>query len=473
MKKIKIGIAGLGVVGQGVYEILQEEAKNLSQKSGFEFEVVAVASRTSKSFLSSSVKFYDDILQIAKDPEIDIVVELVGGVEIAKELVFLAIKNGKKVVTANKALFALHGKEIADLCKNSPTKLGFEASVAGANPVIKAFLESFVANKIDHFVGILNGTCNFILSKMAKEKRGYFEVLAEAQKMGFAEANPALDVEGFDAAHKTAILAAIASGRLLDFSDVYVEGIEKISSTDIELAAQLGYAIKLLGVFRTSSKPSNYDERLTNFSAPSPQPDFEKVPETFKNLEAKNENSEQIFVGVYPALISLNEKIAQIDGSYNCLLTHGSNFEWNMMIGRGAGGRPTGSAIVSDIVDIAAGRGHSSILGSTSENHPQLLCQKVSSRFGRYFLRFDFLPGHAVDQNLLEKMLQDGLKTTSATFLENKIDKKNSEDEAQTQISCAFLTENISEAKIAKSLQALDKTALSLVKFIRVEETGF
>lgn len=428
MKKIRIGVAGLGVVGRGTYEILQDEAKNLQQKTGCELEIVAVSARKNKDFLSKEIKFYADAMQLAHDPEVDLVVELIGGTTIAKQLIIESLRNGKKVVTANKALLAQDGKEIANLCEKYQGTIGFEASCAGANPVIKAFKESFIGNKINEFYGILNGTCNFVLTKMAKESLGYEVAIKQAQDSGFAEADPTLDVKGFDAAHKLTILAAIACGVAPDFSKTYIEGIDKISIDEIKLASDLGYKIKLLGVFKSSNN--------------------------------------EVFQGVYPALIQENEKIAQVDGSYNALLTHGSNFEWNMMIGRGAGGRTTGSAAVADIVDIACGRNNSPLFGIEVKNYAKPSYQTISDRFGRYFIKLIFEEKNLTNGDIIERFFANKIKASKVSFI-SKI------NENSQLIICGILTENHSEGEIVEILSKLDKSIFNEIKFIRVEETNF
>lgn len=452
MKKVKIGIAGLGVVGRGTYEILQNEAKVLQQKTGCNLEVVAVSARTTKDFIPKNVKFYADPMQLAVDPEVDILVELIGGVQLAKNLVIEGLKNHKKIVTANKALLAQDGAEIAELCEKYQGIIGFEASTAGANPVIKAFKESFIGSKLSEFYGILNGTCNFVLTKMANENQSYEMAIKQAQEMGFAEADPSLDVLGFDAAHKLTILAAIASSSAPCFAKTYIEGINQISIDDINLAGDLGYKIKLLGIYK-------------NFG-------------------------DEVLQAVYPALVSSSEKIAQIDGSYNGLLTLGSNFEWNMMIGRGAGGKTTGSAVVADIADIACGRNNSPLFSVLSKNFTKIAFKSIAERFGRYFIRLDFDKQNVANEDLSNRLFANKIKFSQASFitkssenspkeklLAKKLNKNlvaagGSKSDSQ-KILCGILTENHLESEIVEILANLDKSLVDSVKFIRVEETKF
>ena len=250
MNKLKIGIAGLGTVGKGVYDILKKDAKILEKKSQTVFEVVAAASRSKKDFLDSNIKFYSNVLDLAADPEIDVIIEVMGGVGVAKDLMEAAIKNGKKFVTANKALLAEHGAEISEFVEKHNGHIAFEASTAGANPVIKAFKESFTANEITEFYAILNGTCNFILTKMGAEGSDFAATLKEAQSLGYAEADPTFDIKGIDTAHKLTILASIASSTKPAFKQLHIEGIEQVSANDIKLADDLGFKIKLLAIYK-------------------------------------------------------------------------------------------------------------------------------------------------------------------------------------------------------------------------------
>jgi len=217
MKKLRVGLAGLGTVGKGVYDILKKDASCISAKTNTIIEISAVANRSKKDFVDSKITFYANVLDLAKDPNVDVVVEVMGGLDVAKELCFESLKNGKKFVTANKALLAEFGCEVAKLAEEKNGHIGFEASTAGANPVIKNFRESFTSNEITEFYAILNGTCNFILTKMFEEGLPYSETLKEAQKLGYAEANPTLDIKGIDTAHKLMILSTIASQTKPDF----------------------------------------------------------------------------------------------------------------------------------------------------------------------------------------------------------------------------------------------------------------
>lgn len=423
MKKLRIGLAGLGTVGKGVYDIIKKDAQILTKRTQTVFEITAIASRSKKDFIDPKIKFYQNALDLASDPEVDVIVEVIGGVGIAKDLLAAAIKNGKKVVTANKALLAEHGSEIAQLVEKYNGHVGFEASTAGGNPVIKAFRESFTANEITEFYAILNGTCNFILSKMRDEASDYGETLREAQKLGYAEADPTLDVKGIDTAHKMVILATIASATKPNFTAAYVEGIDEITAQDIKLADELGYKIKLLAIYK-------------NFG------------------DAQQQT-------VYPALIKKSEKIAQVDGPFNAVLVNTSNASWNISVGRGAGGLTTGSAVVADLVDIAMNR-ETPLFGVKNSELSQANVLNISERRGKYFLRLTLDKNLAQKENLAAKIFGEKITVIEAAFID-----------ADSEIICGFLTETQKECDIVSTLKNLDSALVKKAKFLRVEATGF
>ncbi|GDX36381.1 homoserine dehydrogenase [Alphaproteobacteria bacterium] len=423
-KTLKIAIAGLGTVGKGVYDILHKDHNIIEKRTNVRIEVVGVSSRTKKDFVNQNIKFYDDVIEMANDPQVDVVVELIGGKTIAKQLIFKAIANGKKVVTANKALIAEDGEEIANFVDKHQGILLYEASVAGANPIIKAFREGFCANDIKEVYGILNGTCNFILTKMRDEEKNYHETLKQAQELGYAEADPSFDVEGIDTAHKIAILSALANSSYPIFEPKNITGISKISADDIAIANELGYKIKLLAIY--------------------------------KNLGDKIQQS------VYPALLKNNEKIAQVDGSYNAILTLGSNFEWNMMIGRGAGGLTTGSAVVADIIDIACQRFNKSIFNVDLSKLSHAKTIGLNERYGKYFLKFIINNEQSNQKNLIKEVFGEKIKIKQVTY------KKTTQD----QTLVALITESIIESDFEKVIAEVSQN-LKGINFIRVEETKF
>ncbi len=322
-----IGICGLGTVGGGTLRLLQNKEAELTRRLGRTLKVVHLASRRNMELPEAEgIRFSSNIFDVANDPNVDIVVELIGGFEPALELVFLAIENGKHVVTANKALIAEHGNAIFEAARRKGVTVTYESAVAGGVPVIKALREGLAANSIQWLAGIINGTGNYILTEMGKGKRHFEDVLAEAQKLGYAEADPAFDVEGIDAAHKLAILAANAFGTPLDFDKVYTEGISRLTVADINYADELGYRIKHLGVARISDN----------------------------GIEMR----------VHPTLVPKRTLIANVDGVMNAVLIKGDSSGSTLYYGAGAGAEATASSVVADIIDIVRGIGSVSGCGA-------------------------------------------------------------------------------------------------------------
>ena len=319
---LRIGIAGLGTVGAGVVKLLAEHGRLLALRGGRPLKLVAVSarSRTKKRDIDlSGVRWEKDPLALAAAPDIDVVVELIGGSRgTARQLVQKALGAGKHVVTANKALLALHGAEIAALAEKKDRILAFEAAVTGGIPIIKALREGLVGNKVGRLYGILNGTCNYILTTMRETGRDFDVVLAEAQAAGYAEADPSFDVDGIDAAHKLAVLTGAAFGARVNFAGIHIEGIRRVTSMDIQFAEELGYRIKLLGLAR----------------------------ETRHGIEQR----------VHPCMVPLATPIAHIEGVFNAVVVEGDFVGTTMFQGRGAGQGPTASAVVADLVDVARGR---------------------------------------------------------------------------------------------------------------------
>jgi homoserine dehydrogenase len=318
LNPVKVGLLGLGTVGGGTFNVLRRNAEEIARRAGRGIEITHAAAREydpSRLPGIDSVKVSDDAFAVVDDPEIDIIVELIGGYEPARELVLKAIANGKHVVTANKALIALHGNEIFAAAQKQGVMVAFEAAVAGGIPIIKAIREGLAANRIEWIAGIINGTGNFILTEMRDKGRDFAEVLAEAQQLGYAEADPTFDVEGIDAAHKLTILASIAFGIPLQFDSVYTEGISHITREDVSYAEQLGYRIKHLGIARRSDH----------------------------GLELR----------VHPTLIPYRRLIANVDGVMNAVLVKADAVGPTLYYGAGAGSEPTASAVVADLVDVA------------------------------------------------------------------------------------------------------------------------
>ena len=318
---LKIGIAGLGTVGAGVIKLLSENGALLNERAGREIVVTAVSARDrekDRGVTLEGLRWHSDPLALAADGEVEAVVELIGGSEgIALDLTRASLAAGKPVITANKALLAHHGADLAKLAEAHQATIGYEAAVAGGIPIVKALREGLVGNRLFRVYGILNGTCNYILTSMRETGRGFDEVLAEAQALGYAEADPTFDIDGVDAAHKLALLASLAFGSLPDFDAVHIEGIRHISADDIAFASEMGYRIKLLGVAR----------------------------KTEYGLEQR----------VHPAMVKIGTPISQIEGVFNAVVAEGDQVDTTLHSGRGAGDGPTASAVVSDIAGLARG----------------------------------------------------------------------------------------------------------------------
>ncbi|HRE53459.1 MAG TPA: homoserine dehydrogenase [Candidatus Competibacter sp.] len=313
---VKIGILGLGTVGGGVTRVLARNAGEISRRAGREIVITHAAARNldTTTANTANIKLTGEGLEVVNDPEVSIVIELMGGCEPAREFVLRALANGKHVVTANKALIALHGNEIFAAAREAGVMVGFEAAVAGGIPIIKAIREGLAGNRLEWVAGIINGTANFILTEMRSKGRDFPEVLAEAQKLGYAEADPTFDIEGIDAAHKLTILASIAFGIPLQFDKVYVEGIGRITRDDVAYATKLGYRIKHLGIAR------------------------------------RDENGVQL--RVHPTLIPQRQLLANVNGVMNAVLINGDAVGQSLFYGAGAGAEPTASAVVADIIDV-------------------------------------------------------------------------------------------------------------------------
>ncbi len=325
-KTINIGIIGFGTVGGGTAKILLENANIIKKRTGIDFVLKRIADLDITKDRGINIPdgaLTTDAMSIINDPDIDVIVELIGGIHPAKEFILMAVNNKKHVVTANKALLATEGNELFAEAEKNGVGIGFEASVAGGIPIIKVLTEGLVANNILAVYGIINGTSNYILSKMTDEKADFSDVLKEAQRLGYAEADPTFDIEGIDTAHKLAILSSLAYGMPLSYDKVYKEGITKISAQDIEFASELGYKIKLLAITKASS--------------PAP------------GLEGRGI---EIEMRVHPTMIPNEYLISKIDGVFNAVYVEGDAVGSTLYYGRGAGDLPTGSAVVADIVDI-------------------------------------------------------------------------------------------------------------------------
>ena len=318
MKPINVGLLGIGTVGGGTFTVLERNREEISRRAGRAIAIAVVADKDLKranEIVKGRAKVIDDATAVVDDPNIDIVVELIGGTGISKQLILKAISNGKHVVTANKALLAQHGNEIFAAAQKKGVMVAFEAAVAGGVPIIKSLREGLAANRIEWIAGIINGTSNFILSEMREKGASFDDVLKQAQQLGYAEADPTVDIEGVDAAHKLTIMAAIGFGIPMQFSAAYTEGISKLTREDIQYAEDLGYRIKLLGIAKRKAN----------------------------GIELR----------VHPTLIPAKRLIANVEGVMNAILVKGDAVGQTMFYGAGAGAEPTASAVVADLIDVA------------------------------------------------------------------------------------------------------------------------
>ena len=341
MQQVKLGIVGGGTVGGGVFGAFERNGKLMASRLGISLQIVRIAVRDLKKNRPAKIPralLTTDWRKVVCDPEVNLVAELIGGITVAREVVLTALKLGKPVVTANKALLSAHGEELFAAAKKYGTNLYYEASVAGGIPIIKALREGFVGNRINALYGIVNGTCNYILTRMKLEGADFAEVLADAQKLGYAETPPDLDIDGHDAAHKTGILASLAHGFWVKPKKIHVEGIRHISALDIKFAGELGYTIKLLGIV----KPI-YDLRMTI--------DASKSNSARKSQIANRKCRVQ--VSVYPTLIPNSHVLASVNYAFNAVFVRGDIVGDSLFYGRGAGKDATASAVLSDLADAA------------------------------------------------------------------------------------------------------------------------
>jgi len=415
MKPVKVGLLGLGTVGGGTVSVLSRNAEEIARRAGRGIQISHAAAKEYNADaitgLDKIEKISDDAFAVVNDPEVEIVVELIGGYSPAKELVLEAIKNGKHVVTANKALIAMHGNEIFAAAQEKGVTVAFEAAVAGGIPIIKAMREGLAANQIQWAAGIINGTGNFILSEMREKGRDFDDVLKEAQELGYAEADPTFDVEGIDAAHKLTIIGSIAFGIPLQFDKTYTEGIGKIEQQDVVYASELGYRIKHLGITR------------------------------------KTDNG--IEMRVHPTLIPHRRLIANVDGVMNAVLVKGDAVGPTLYYGAGAGSEPTASAVIADIIDIVRA------LTSDPENRvphlafqpgelsdmPILPMEEVETA---YYLRMQAIdrPGVLAE---VTKILGD-----SGISIEAILQKEP--EAAATHVPIIFLTQRVQEKNMNEAL---------------------
>ena len=425
---LKVAVAGLGTVGAGILQLLDRQAELLAQRAGRRIVVSAVSARDrrrDRGFDLSAVRWYEDAAAMAADPEIDVVVELIGGADgVARNVIETALGHGKHVVTANKALMAHHGTRLAAQAEEKDVVLSFEASVAGGIPIIKGLREGLAGNRLQRVYGILNGTSNYILTTMRETAHEFAEVLSEAQKLGYAEADPSFDIDGIDAAHKLAILASVGFGRPVNLDGVYAEGIRHVSRLDIDFAEELGYRIKLLGIARL----------------------------TEEGLEQR----------VHPCMVPRATPIAAVEGVYNAVVAEGDFVGRVVMEGRGAGASPTASAVAADLVDIAAGR-RVAPFGIPTADLRAIPGIPIERHHSAYYIRL-----MVVDQPGVIADVAAALRDEQVS-MESMIQRGRAPGEAVPVVMTTHITVEAAMRRALKRIEALD-TVLEPPRMIRIED---
>ncbi len=432
MKPIKVGLLGLGTVGAGVFNVLKRNQEEIMRRAGRGIEIAAVSRRQlalARDLVGPSVKVVADPRDIVRDPEIDIVVELIGGYDTARTLVLEAIEAGKHVVTANKALLAVHGTEIFAAAHAKGVIVAFEAAVAGGIPIIKSLREGLTANRIEWIAGIINGTTNFILSEMRAKGLGFDAVLQEAQRLGYAEADPTFDIEGVDAAHKLTLMSAIAFGVPVQFERAHVEGITQLQAADIRYAEQLGYRIKLLGVTRR--------------------------------------RAEGIELRVHPTLIPAKRLIANVEGAMNAVVVQADAVGATLYYGKGAGAEPTASAVIADLVDVTR-------LHTADPDHrvPHLAFQPnalaatpilgIDEVVTSFYLRLQV----ADQAGVLARIT--GILAEHSISIDALLQRESAEGEAQTDV--IILTHDTKEGRMNQAIQQMQGLSTVLAPIVRIRK---
>ena len=433
---IKVGLLGIGTVGGGTFNVLKRNQQEIQRRTGKAIEIVKVADRNlelARKVTEGQVEVTDDAFSVVNDPNVDVVVELIGGYGVAKDLVLKAIESGKHVVTANKALIALHGSEIFAAAQKKGVIVAFEAAVAGGIPIIKALREGLAANRIEWIAGIINGTTNFILTEMREKGLAFADVLGEAQRLGYAEADPTFDVEGIDAAHKLTIRSAIGFGIPTQFDKAYTEGITKLESKDIRYAEELGYRVKLLGITKR----------------------------TAAGVELR----------VHPTLIPEKRLVANVNGAMNAVVVKGDAVGPTLYYGAGAGAEPTASAVVADLIDVARLASASAdqrvpYLGFQPDQMADLPILPIGEIDSAYYLRMRMLdkPGVLAD---VTKILGD--RDISIDAMMQKEPEEN-----ETEADIVILTHVTKEKNMDAAIGAIEALAAidGKVTRIRMEELG-
>ncbi len=436
LKPIQVGLLGIGTVGSGVFNVLQRNQGEILRRVGRGIEISMVAdldTARAEAVVGKGVQVVSDARAIIANPDIDIVVELIGGYGIAKQLVLEAIEAGKHVVTANKALLAVHGNEIFAAANRKGVMVAFEAAVAGGIPIIKSLREGLTANRIEWIAGIINGTTNFILSEMRDKGLDFDVVLKEAQRLGYAEADPTFDIEGIDAAHKVALMSAIAFGVPVQFDKAYIEGITKLGAQDIRYAEQLGYRIKLLGITK----------------------------KTAKGIELR----------VHPSLVPAKRLIANVEGAMNAVMVHGDAVGTTLYYGKGAGSEPTASAVIADLVDIA--RLHSADAAQRVPHlafQPDAMCDTpvlpMSDVVTSYYLRLKVADEAGVLAKVTGILAQAGISIDAV--LQREADEVGGEGSTQTDL--IILTHDCVEAKMNQALAQMQALPVVLSPIVRIRK---
>lgn len=430
--RIDIGIIGFGTIGTGVFKILQESSDLIERRLGIPIRIKGIADIDTERYRGVKIEegiLTSDPLALIGDQEIEIIVELIGGIEPAKTLILKAIEKGKDVVTANKALLALHGEEIYKAVENHNVEIGYEGAVGGGIPIIRSLKEGLVANRIESIYGIINGTSNYILTKMTEEGKEFSEALQEAKNKGYAEADPTLDIEGIDSAHKLVILANLAFGTPVSFDDLYTEGISKITPLDINFAREFGYKIKSLAIAKIVD--------------------------------------EEIELRVHPTMIPEEYLISKVDGVFNAIYVVGDALGSAMFYGRGAGQMPTASAVLSDIIEISrniikGSKGRVPAFAFQSDRRKKLKVREMEEIISRYYLRFSALDRPGV----LSKI--SGVLGAHNISISSVIQKGRKEGEA---VPVVMMTHEAKEKDIRNALSEIDRLPVvdSKTIFIRIE----
>ncbi|EXI69334.1 MAG: Homoserine dehydrogenase [Candidatus Accumulibacter adjunctus] len=430
MKAINVGLLGIGTVGGGTFSVLSRNGEEIARRAGRPIRISVVADRNparAQELTAGACRVTDDAFAVVRDPEVDIVVELIGGCDVARELVLQAIDNGKHVVTANKALLAKHGNEIFAAAREKGVMVAFEAAVAGGIPIIKALREGLTANRIEWIAGIINGTTNFILSEMRDKGLSFATVLAEAQRLGYAEADPTFDVEGVDAAHKLSIMSAIAFGNAMNFDKAHIEGISRLDAADIRYAEQLGYRIKLLGITKRTA--------------------------------------EGVELRVHPTLIPSKRLIANVEGAMNAVLVKGDAVGATLYYGKGAGAEPTASAVIADLVDVT--RMHTADpehrvphLAFQPDAMVDLAILPISAVVSSYYLRLRVEDRPGVLADVTRILADNGISIVAM------IQREPGEGEEQTDI--IMLTHKTREREVDTAIAGIESLAAVRGRIIRL-----